>query len=252
MFVIPFTQPLSKGSILFAPAAADYMVACDEANERLRHCGNLLKQGLRSEAIQFAEIEPVLLDVVATLDFPERSQWSESVARFGIVAPAPLMLDVAAELNEAYALEQPLSALLARHRLLALARSPIQLRISVLRRLAELDASNPVWHDDLAVFESERQKQLQQELSVAAQNGDVKALTAIDEELHQPWVQMPPAALLNWAAETRARIAKREARAEMERLVAVLDAAFSSFDITAGRDVRAMAAFVEDRCVSRK
>ncbi len=227
-----------EGIDFIRAAAADYMVACDEANERLRHCGNLLKQGLRSEAIQFAEIEPVLLDVVATLDFPERSQWSESVARFGIVAPAPLMLDVAAELNEAYALEQPLSALLARHRLLALARSPIQLRISVLRRLAELDASNPVWHDDLAVFESERQKQLQQELSVAAQNGDVKALTAIDEELHQPWVQMPPAALLNWAAETRARIAKREARAEMERLVAVLDAAFSSFDITAGRDAR--------------
>ena len=54
-------------------AAADYSVACDEINERLRRCGALLRQGLRSEAIHLAEIEPNLLDVVATLDFPERA-----------------------------------------------------------------------------------------------------------------------------------------------------------------------------------
>ena len=107
---------------------------------RLRKCGELLKAGLRSEAIQQAEMEPNLLDIVATLDFPEREIWTQFASQYGIVSPAPLPLDIAAELNEAYAIEQPLGALLARHRLLALARSPLRLRMATLREIAETDS----------------------------------------------------------------------------------------------------------------
>ncbi len=70
-----------EGVDFFRSAAADYAVACDDVNERLRQCGKLLRQGLRSEAIQLADSEPILLDVVATLDFPERMQWEQIVAR---------------------------------------------------------------------------------------------------------------------------------------------------------------------------
>ncbi len=106
-------------------AAADYMVACDEVNDRLRKCGELLRKGLRSEAIYLADLEPNLLDAVAALDFPEYDQWKQVASRLGILVPPPLQLDVAADLNEAYALEQPLATLLERHRLLALARAPL-------------------------------------------------------------------------------------------------------------------------------
>ena len=57
--------------------AAAYAQACAEVNERLVRCQRLLQQGLRSEAIQLAEIEPRLLDSVAVLDFPERPAWDE-------------------------------------------------------------------------------------------------------------------------------------------------------------------------------
>ena len=58
--------------------AADYSLAIDEANERLRQCGALFRKGLRSEAIQLCEIEPNLLEIVEILDFPERESWDEA------------------------------------------------------------------------------------------------------------------------------------------------------------------------------
>ena len=152
-------------------AAADYSVAADEVNERLGQCGSLLRKGLRSEAIQLGEMEPNLLDVVALLDFPERSAWTETANRCGIAPPPALLLDVAAALNEAYALEQPLAALLQQHRLLALTHGSLPARIQVLRRLAELDVNNAVWQEDLQVFEKERQKQIQAEVEAAARAG---------------------------------------------------------------------------------
>ena len=167
-------------------AAADYSMACDEANERLSQCGALLRKGLRSEAIQLCEIEPNLLDVVATLDFPERGDWIEAAKHCGIVPPSALMLDVAAELNEAYALEQPLAALLEQHRLLALARGSLSKRIHVLRGLADLDVNNPVWQEDLKIFENERQKQLQAEVEAAERSGDANRLAALHARTCQP------------------------------------------------------------------
>ena len=67
-------------------------------------------------------------------------------------APPALALELAAELNEAYALERSLSGLLEQHRLLASARCPLKARIQVLRQLSELDAQNPVWRENLSAY----------------------------------------------------------------------------------------------------
>src|SRR5437868_150507 len=82
-----------EGLDFLISAAADYSVACDEVNERLRKCGGLLRQGLRSEAIQLADVEPNLLDVVAVLDFMERRQWEEVIVHYGVAPPPPIMFD---------------------------------------------------------------------------------------------------------------------------------------------------------------
>lgn len=105
--------------------ATDYVQQCREANIRLRKCEEFLNQGLRAEAIHDAEIAPNLLDLVATLDFPEREQFIQLLIAYSQPRPEPLLLDVAARLNEAYALHEPLERLLERHRLYALARCPL-------------------------------------------------------------------------------------------------------------------------------
>ena len=164
-------------------AAADYSLAIDEANERLRQCGAFLRKGLRSEAIQLCEVEPNLLDVVEILDFPERDTWNELLALHGLSPPAALMLDVAANLNEAYAVEQPLATLLQRHRLLAMSHGPIKLRVETLRSLADADPENAIWDQDVRTFEEERVKELQREVPQAIAGGDAAALNALAAEL---------------------------------------------------------------------
>ena len=116
--------------------AAAYAQACAEVNERLLRCQRLLQQGLRSEAIQLAEIEPRLLDSVAVLDFPERRAWDELAGGLGLPVAARLHVEAAAFLNEAYAQEDPLQDLLRSHRRLALMRAPLKARIGVLRARA--------------------------------------------------------------------------------------------------------------------
>src|SRR5262249_41238807 len=153
-------------------AAKAYGEACGEVNERLRRCNELLKAGLRSEAIQQCEVEPNLLDIVATLDFPERDYWVQLLNHHGVNVPGPLLLDVAADLNEAYAVEQPLETLLDRHRLLALAHSPLNMRIRTMRKLAEVDPLNPIWREDLMIFERQRHKDIQREASEAIASAD--------------------------------------------------------------------------------
>lgn len=207
-------------------AAANYSFACDEINERLRQCGVLLRQGLRSEAIRLGEIDPNVLDVVALLDFPEREQWIGLARRHQIAPPAPLMIDIAAELNAAYAVEQPMAALLQHHRLLALAHGPLPTRIEVLRKLAEHDANNPVWQEDLQIFEQERQKQLQAEVDAAARAGDTATLAALDAELSSPeWRNPPPPALAQAAAEAKTTVQYWAVQSQLEGVTAELEAA---------------------------
>ncbi len=228
-----------EGIDFLRAAAADYSVACDEANERLRQCGKLLRQGLRSEAIQLAEIEPNLLDLVATLDFPERWQWEPIVAQYGIVPPVPLMFDVAADLNEAYAIEQPLAELLKEHRLQALGRRSLRTRIKTLRSLAQLDINNPIWHEDVQTFEAERLKELQREVANASQAGDLSAIATLDDELRTGgWSAPVPDSLVQWTATERRKLEDRDARAYLERLAAGLHEAHAACDAEAGRQWR--------------
>ena len=228
-----------EGVDFLRSAAADYSVACDEVNERLRRCGALLKKGLRSEAVQLGEIDPNLLDTVATLDFPERQQWVELLAHYGVVAPLPLMLDAAADLNEAYALEQPLQELLRAHRLLALSHGPLNMRISTLRTLADADGNNPVWREDLQTFEKERQKQLQQDVANAAQAEDLSSLRSLEQELRNDrWLELPPPALVNWTSEARRKLEDKHARADLANIALQLNEAYTAFDVEAGRQWR--------------
>ncbi len=196
----------------------------------------MLKQGLRSEAIRLCEVEPNLLDTVATLDFPEREQWNSLVAQYGIVAPPPLMLEWASVLNEAYALEQPLADLLRRHRLAALARSPLPVRIGLLRKLAECDADNPAWQEDLTVFERERQKELAGEIAEAQQAANLHRLIALEDELPRRRLVFPrpPTQLVQRAFAARTTLEQRETRAELESLNRQLHDALASFDVDTG------------------
>ncbi len=227
-------------SLEFVSATAtEYAEVCERVNDRLRQCSGLLREGLRSEAIQQCEAEPNLLSLVATLDCPERGEWSAFLSARQLPQPSPLLMDDAAELNEAYSQEKPLATLLRRHRLLALSRRPLKDRISTLRKLAKLDANNPVWPDDLRTYEQARQQEIRRAAEHEYKHGNLGALEELVHDVQSAdWLAPPPSALVKQICNAHTRLMREQARFNLERIEPQLNDAFSQFDATLGRTLR--------------
>lgn len=224
-----FSEPLRA-------LAADYAAACQEANKRLRRCDEFLRQGLRSEAIRFAEAEPPLLDLLAVLDFPERPQWAELAASYGLAAPPALRLETAEALNRAYAEEQPLEHLLKQHRRLALQQAPLPERIGVLRQIAATDPGNPVWAQDAATLEQVRLDQLDSEARQAHERDDFARLNAVWAEISSDaWVSPPARDLVARVQKLVRTRATQAARARLRVLTEGLEEAHAAMDVAAVR-----------------
>ncbi|WP_417386435.1 hypothetical protein [Gimesia sp.] len=208
-------------------------------NSRLRRCDSLLEQGLRSEAIQLAEQEPDVLTAVSYLDFAEWEEWTDLVRQAGLqVAPEPL-LETAAELNQSYTVESALEGHLKQHRLLALARAPLSKRLMVMRKIMNLDADNPVWQDDIEVFERQRFEQIRGELQQASQQGDADCLANLEQELTTTaWFTPPPKKLLSQTRNTHRQCRIQKAEQELKELEPKLTEAFAELDLEKARPLR--------------
>lgn len=217
---------------------SEYVTAIEEANRELRACEELLHRGHREEAIQQCD-STKLLERVGILDFPEREEWSQYVSACGLPTPPEIEIDRAAELNEAYAAQQPLEPLLRQHRLHALARSPLPVRIALMRYIEKKDADNPVWNNAITEFEGARHRQIEEELSDAINRRDVRALAALERELRSSdWRAKPPASLVKKAVSGHTQFRQSQARAELHRLQRELNDAYADFDAAKGRSIR--------------
>jgi len=206
----------------FAALAKRYAEAVREVNDRLRECDRLLRQGHRAEAIRQAEDEPNLLDSVAILDFSERQMWAGLTAHNGLPSPPELLIDIAADVN-----------------LHALARSPLRARIDVMRKIAELDQDSPVWESDIREFEKARISQLAKEVELAGKNRDAVALAALEEEISSPeWREQPPKRLAERTSRLHIELRATQARAQLVKLQAQLNEAYSDLDVERGRSIR--------------
>jgi hypothetical protein len=209
--------------------AAEYAALCATANDRLRKCSSFLQQGLRTEAIHLAEETPNLLDLVSQLDLPDPQAWAEFCQNNGFPVPPALQLERAAQLNEAYAQDQPLEHLLARHRLLALSRAPVRERLDVMRKLAAIDVGNTYWEKDIRILEQARLKEFPSVFYNAVKNHDHRAITGLMEELTQEqWFEAPSADLTNAVTEACGRVQRAGVEFELRKLVEPLREAYAA------------------------
>lgn len=216
-----------------------YAQAIDALNARLERCDDLLSNGYRSEAIQEGEREPELLEAVSILDFSEATLWIDYAEQFDLPMPRPLMVGVAADLNDAYDTDQAVEGLLNRYRVYNLARCPLDRRIRLLRKIARQDAGNPIWHDDLKTFERARHKQIRDEIKVAAESRDTDALSRLEMELvNSPWTVTPSAETVKLVRQLHTRIRVEDARNELKALEPELTNAYSELNVDAGRRLR--------------
>jgi hypothetical protein len=219
--------------------ATGYRESCIAADRRLKQCNRLLAQGLRAEALHEADGEPKLLELLTLLDFPERQDWEDIVATYGLDAAPRIDPGLASALIEAYAEADPLSDLLRQHRLLALSRAGLARRIAVLGQIAELDPNNGIWEEDLRSYEKARQREIASEAEAALRQRDAATLARLCVELRDtPWRELPPVTLVQsvTAAERKAR--RETARDELVRIGATLHDAYSALDVGRARAAR--------------
>jgi len=222
------TSPIQTVTDEVRTAATEYAELCTAANERLRQCAVLLQRGLRAEAINLAEASPNLLDLVTALDLPAADRWAEFCQREDLPVPPQLQIERASLLNDAYGQEQPLEALYAKHRRLALAQAPIQKRLAVMRQIAQVDPS-PFWDKDVRVFEYARFKELRVSFASAVRDKDMKTITALSQELlESPWLDPVPPDLQAAARDVSDRLRLVQFDSAIRELEAQLQAAYAA------------------------
>jgi hypothetical protein len=209
-----------------------YQEAVNSVNARLRECSNYLQRGLRAESLQRVTADYNVLDAVAVLDPPELPAWIDYLSQFGLPRPELLLVDVAAELNDAYLETEPLERLMQAHRLHALARSDLRTRTQILRELFQLDPQNPIWDEDVKTYEKQRILDITEQLKSAARKKDLKTVGELDEELSStPWSVSPPIKIVRFAEETHDQLRRADARESLYELAHQLSNAYSELDV---------------------
>ena len=69
--------------------AADYSRKCSDAASRLDTCAAMLAKGSEYQALQLAETEPPLLDLLALLSFGEAKKWTDTCNKRNLPSPPP-------------------------------------------------------------------------------------------------------------------------------------------------------------------
>jgi len=169
-----------------AVLAEEYAGLCRDTNERLRKCTDFLSGGLLSEALNFAESDPALLEIASHLDFVGVEVWADLCARNGWTAPDTISGDAVQALNEAYTSNAALGPLIKQYRRAARVRDAGKC-VRYLRDLKERERDNPSWESSLPGFERQRLTEIRRELDEAGEAEDLVALEEFGAELSAEW-----------------------------------------------------------------
>jgi len=222
--------------------AANYVLACRAVNERAQRCRDLLREGLRREAVALATQKPTLQEDMNALDCPERTAWVDLCEASGLeVRQYDLNADVASRVLKDLSTDtDKIENLLRLHRYLSLGRAPILQRLRVLRQLSRLDPERTFWQEDVQAFEAARLEELASLAARAAAAQEAKTLEAILAELQSPdWLKAPPGSFVRSVEQMLAPHRQRLADARFAALAEQLHQAHSSQDEARCRDLLA-------------
>lgn len=206
--------------------AADYARLCQEANQRLESCAAMLKKGSEYQALQLAEAEPVLLDLVAALSFAEAPEWVAYCAAQQLPVPAKFEAKAVQALDRLYA-----KGISANHPLYKDYRAAVTSRddakaIQIIRSIVRLNPDDANAQSELARIENKLfQLKLQELRTALTQPDDENAILAALAELDRLATPQRLAEFSEYARanEVRREVARREAIAVADRLVESLE-----------------------------
>lgn len=198
-----------------------YCDACQQVNQQLDWCSQLLDRGEWLEAARQTTLDPRVLECSSILDFEFRKSWEQIGTESGWSRYVPVALSACRRLSEALDNQKQLQPLLKSHVRLALSRAPLAQRLPVMRELARRDTLSTFWRDDVLAMEKLRAPELIREAQKAMAAEDVAGLDRlIDEYRSSPWLmKFPPASRKVMSEAEQAVLRLREIPQLIVRLV---------------------------------
>jgi hypothetical protein len=218
--------------------AGQFAHLCASASSRLQRCEEYVFQGRRSEAVQLARVQPPLLELLAALNFPERPQWDELAAVYGLPACSAIDTGRAVAVNAAFAEIQSQETLLREHRRMNMARAPVVQRLTIVRELFGQDKWNPSWLKEIETLEAARVKELQTEFGNVVWHGHSEKTLAIWNELVQSQWQNPPTEFIESVRQWVVQVQQQKAKVNLKQIANDLSLAMARRDIAGARELR--------------
>jgi hypothetical protein len=205
--------------------AADYARVCQEANQRLESCAAMLEKGSDYQALQLAETEPALLDLIGALSFAESPQWVAYCETNHLPAPQRFDGKAVQALDTLYARGISISHPLYKdYRAAVTSRDDIK-ALHIIRSIVRLNPDDANAKAELTRIENKLYQLKLQELRAALNQRDENAVLADVSELERLATPSKLAELSEYAraGEIRREVARRDAMATADRLVDSLD-----------------------------
>ena len=205
--------------------AQEVVRACADARERLVRAIDLMRQGLRGEAMVIVDVRPALTETAAALSVDAvRKHWRKRCMERGLPVPQAIDPDLVHELSEGVAeAEDPrVDQLMRRLRYQNLAHAPAHERLRTMWALRRFDPAT-VRDDDVRAFEQAALKELMDRLRQAVEGDDAAAACVVRDELNRADWSDRDIAVRRATAETecsalQARHASRRGAAELDSL----------------------------------
>jgi hypothetical protein len=208
-----------------APLARDYALLCEEANHRLGQCAAMLGHGQNYQALELAETDPALLDLVAALSFKESQEWRLLCQREDLPVGEKLDELSIRRLNELYSRGGVGQRRLYRQYRHNILEHNHRAAIRTLRTLCKVDPRDTNAHSELERLDKNVTRDLAEQLREAVDCGIQDRAAALMEEFDsEPWLNLPSGPFWEEGLRMRRELERERARAECaERILALPD-----------------------------
>ena len=201
--------------------AGEYVRLCHEANQRLEQCAAMIAKGSDYQALQLAESEPVLLDLVATLSFAGTHDWIHFCEENHLSIPEQLDRQAVTTLNALYAKGVPTNHPLYKDYRAAVSSREDQRALQIIKTINRLNPSDTDARSEMRRLENKRfqtvRAELQSALHVNDEAGTVRTVSELESlTSKQKLAELPE---YNRAVAIRKTVLRRNSIVEARQLV---------------------------------
>jgi hypothetical protein len=162
--------------------AVEYARLCNDAVKRLETCAAMLEKGSEYQALQLAETEPPLMDLVAVLSFEQTNAWADLCAQRSLPFPEKFDARLLQALERVYAKGiTPNHPLYREYRAAVMSRNDAE-AVQVIRSIARLSPGDANAKVELQRLENKLfQLSLQKLKKIIGGRDPVEILTCLEE-----------------------------------------------------------------------